>query len=75
MGRSVNDNTHQLMGFTKQIKTICKLVHEYGGQVYMDGANLNAQVEVARPAEIGADVSHVNLHKTFCIHMEAVATR
>ena len=53
--------------YEEKIKTICKLVHEYGGQVYMDGANLNAQVEVARPAEIGADVSHVNLHKTFCI--------
>ena len=53
--------------YEAKIKTICKLVHEYGGQVYMDGANLNAQVEVARPAEIGADVSHVNLHKTFCI--------
>ncbi len=53
--------------YEAKIKTVCKLVHEYGGQVYMDGANLNAQVEVARPAEIGADVSHVNLHKTFCI--------
>ena len=53
--------------YEEKIKTICQLVHEYGGQVYMDGANLNAQVEIARPAEIGADVSHVNLHKTFCI--------
>ncbi len=53
--------------YEEKIKTICEIVHQNGGQVYMDGANLNAQVEVARPAEIGADVSHVNLHKTFCI--------
>jgi glycine dehydrogenase len=49
------------------VKEICQLIHDNGGQVYMDGANLNAQVGVAKPAEIGADVSHVNLHKTFCI--------
>jgi glycine dehydrogenase len=42
-------------------------IHQHGGQVYMDGANLNAQVGLARPADIGADVSHMNLHKTFCI--------
>ncbi len=49
------------------VKEICQIIHDNGGQVYMDGANLNAQVGVAKPAEIGADVSHVNLHKTFCI--------
>ncbi len=49
------------------VKEICQIVHDHGGQVYMDGANLNAQVGVAKPADIGADVSHVNLHKTFCI--------
>ena len=49
------------------IKDICGVVHEHGGQVYMDGANLNALVGIARPAEFGADVCHINLHKTFCI--------
>ncbi len=49
------------------IKQICNIVHEHGGQVYMDGANLNAQVGLTRPADIGADVSHMNLHKTFAI--------
>ena len=49
------------------VKEICQIIHDNGGQVYMDGANLNAQVGVSNPAEIGADVSHVNLHKTFCI--------
>jgi glycine dehydrogenase len=53
--------------FEESIKEICKLIHDNGGQVYMDGANLNAQVGVSRPGDIGADVSHVNLHKTFCI--------
>ncbi|MEX2130114.1 MAG: aminomethyl-transferring glycine dehydrogenase [Pseudohongiellaceae bacterium] len=53
--------------YEEGVKDICRIVHERGGQVYMDGANLNAQVGVARPADIGADVSHVNLHKTFCI--------
>jgi len=53
--------------FEEDVKQICASVHRYGGQVYMDGANLNAQVGVSRPADIGADVSHVNLHKTFCI--------
>ncbi len=48
-------------------KQICELIHKYGGQVYMDGANLNAQVGLTMPARIGADVSHMNLHKTFCI--------
>lgn len=53
--------------YEEGVKDICQIIHEHGGQVYMDGANLNAQVGVAKPAEIGADVSHVNLHKTFCI--------
>ncbi|HEY0963611.1 MAG TPA: aminomethyl-transferring glycine dehydrogenase [Pseudomonadales bacterium] len=53
--------------FEEAVKDICAIVHEHGGQVYMDGANLNAQVGVSRPGDIGADVSHVNLHKTFCI--------
>jgi glycine dehydrogenase len=53
--------------FEESIKEICGIIHAYGGQVYMDGANLNAQVGICRPAEIGADVCHLNLHKTFCI--------
>ncbi|HEX2528488.1 MAG TPA: aminomethyl-transferring glycine dehydrogenase [Geminicoccus sp.] len=53
--------------FEETIREICRLVHEAGGQVYMDGANLNAMVGLCRPGEIGADVSHMNLHKTFCI--------
>ena len=53
--------------FEQEITELCDLVHEAGGQVYVDGANLNALVGVARPAEFGADVSHLNLHKTFCI--------
>ena len=53
--------------FEEAIKEICAIVHAHGGQVYMDGANLNAQVGVTYPAEISADVSHMNLHKTFCI--------
>ncbi len=53
--------------FEEGVKELCAIVHQHGGQVYMDGANLNAQVGVSRPADIGADVSHVNLHKTFCI--------
>ncbi len=53
--------------FEEAVKDICQLIHHNGGQVYMDGANLNAQVGVSRPGDIGADVSHVNLHKTFCI--------
>jgi glycine dehydrogenase len=53
--------------FEEAIKEICAIVHACGGQVYMDGANLNAQVGLCRPAEIGADVCHLNLHKTFCI--------
>jgi glycine dehydrogenase len=53
--------------FEEGIKELCKIVHDNGGQVYMDGANMNAQVGLCRPAEIGADVCHLNLHKTFCI--------
>ena len=53
--------------FEAAIKDICAIVHEHGGQVYMDGANLNAQVGLVRPGELGADVCHINLHKTFCI--------
>ena len=53
--------------FDDNIRDICALVHEHGGQVYMDGANMNAQLGLCRPGEIGADVCHLNLHKTFCI--------
>ena len=53
--------------FETAITEICDLVHEYGGQVYVDGANLNALVGLAAPGAFGADVSHLNLHKTFCI--------
>ena len=53
--------------FESNIKDICKLIHDHGGQVYMDGANMNAQVGLCSPGEIGADVCHLNLHKTFCI--------
>ena len=51
--------------FEHRIVDICAVVHEFGGQVYLDGANLNALVGVAKPGEFGADVSHLNLHKTF----------
>jgi glycine dehydrogenase len=53
--------------FEEAVKDICAVIHAHGGQVYMDGANLNAQVGLCRPADIGADVSHINLHKTFAI--------
>ena len=53
--------------FESGIKDICAIVHAHGGQVYMDGANMNAQVGLTSPGEIGADVCHLNLHKTFCI--------
>jgi len=53
--------------FEEAIIDICEIVHAHGGQVYLDGANLNAQVGLVRPAELGADVCHMNLHKTFCI--------
>jgi len=53
--------------FEEHISEICDIVHGHGGQVYLDGANLNAQVGLSRPGDYGADVSHLNLHKTFCI--------
>ena len=53
--------------FEETIGKICDLVHQHGGQVYLDGANLNAQVGLSRPGDYGADVGHLNLHKTFCI--------
>jgi glycine dehydrogenase len=53
--------------FEAGIRRICEIVHENGGQVYMDGANMNAQLGLTRPGDIGADVCHLNLHKTFCI--------
>ncbi|MFD2598341.1 aminomethyl-transferring glycine dehydrogenase [Sphingobacterium corticis] len=70
-----SDNLHSLMVtypsthgvFEEPIIEICKIIHEHGGQVYMDGANMNAQVGLTSPGFIGADVCHLNLHKTFCI--------
>ena len=53
--------------FEEGVRRMCQIVHAHGGQVYMDGANMNAQVGLCRPAEFGADVCHLNLHKTFCI--------
>ncbi|MFN2507820.1 MAG: aminomethyl-transferring glycine dehydrogenase [Chthoniobacterales bacterium] len=53
--------------FETTIREICEVVHSHGGQVYMDGANMNAQVGLCRPGDFGADVCHLNLHKTFCI--------
>jgi glycine dehydrogenase len=53
--------------FESAITEVCEMVHDHGGQVYVDGANLNALVGVAKPGRFGADVSHLNLHKTFCI--------
>jgi glycine dehydrogenase len=53
--------------FEAKIREICEIVHTYGGQVYLDGANMNAQVGLCRPGDYGADVCHLNLHKTFCI--------
>ncbi|HEX7120226.1 MAG TPA: aminomethyl-transferring glycine dehydrogenase [Longimicrobiales bacterium] len=58
-------STHGI--FETDVKEICRVVHENGGQVYLDGANMNAMVGLARPGDIGADVCHLNLHKTFCI--------
>lgn len=58
-------STHGI--FEKEIREMCKVVHEFGGQVYMDGANMNAQVGLTNPGFIGADVCHLNLHKTFAI--------
>jgi glycine dehydrogenase len=53
--------------FEEAIQEICAVIHSHGGQVYMDGANMNAQVGICRPGDFGADVCHLNLHKTFCI--------
>ncbi len=53
--------------FEETIREVCQIVHDHGGQVYMDGANMNAMVGLCRPGDIGADVCHLNLHKTFCI--------
>ncbi|CAG5116255.1 unnamed protein product, partial [Candidula unifasciata] len=53
--------------FDEDIREICDLTHHFGGQVYLDGANMNAQVGICRPGDYGSDVSHLNLHKTFCI--------
>lgn len=53
--------------FERTVREVCAITHEFGGQVYLDGANLNAMVGLSQPGEIGADVSHLNLHKTFCI--------
>jgi len=53
--------------FDEDIREICDVVHHHGGQVYLDGANMNAQVGICRPGDYGSDVSHLNLHKTFCI--------
>ena len=53
--------------FEESIRQVCEVIHRHGGQVYLDGANMNAQVGLCRPADYGADVCHLNLHKTFCI--------
>ncbi len=53
--------------FEEQVRELCDITHRFGGQVYLDGANLNAQVGLSRPGDYGADVGHLNLHKTFCI--------
>jgi glycine dehydrogenase len=53
--------------FEEEIREICNIIHSHGGQVYLDGANFNAQVGISRPGDFGSDVSHLNLHKTFCI--------
>jgi glycine dehydrogenase len=53
--------------FEETVREVCRITHEHGGQVYLDGANMNAMVGLSRPGDIGADVSHLNLHKTFCI--------
>ncbi len=53
--------------FEEQITEVCQIIHDHGGQVYLDGANLNAMVGLCEPGQFGADVSHLNLHKTFCI--------
>lgn len=53
--------------FEENIADLCDIIHKHGGQVYLDGANMNAQVGLCRPGDYGSDVSHLNLHKTFCI--------
>lgn len=53
--------------YEETIREVCEVVHQFGGQVYLDGANMNARVGITSPGFIGADVSHLNLHKTFCI--------
>ncbi len=53
--------------FEEAVKEVCKITHDHGGQVYIDGANMNAMVGLSRPGDLGGDVSHLNLHKTFCI--------
>ena len=53
--------------YEESVVEICQIIHDNGGQVYMDGANMNAQVGVSKPGLIGSDVSHLNLHKTFAI--------
>ncbi|NNC80168.1 MAG: aminomethyl-transferring glycine dehydrogenase [Acidimicrobiales bacterium] len=53
--------------FEESIEQVCQIIHDHGGQVYLDGANMNAQVGLSRPGDYGADVCHLNLHKTFCI--------
>lgn len=53
--------------YEEGIREVCEIIHQYGGQVYLDGANMNAQVGITTPGFIGSDVSHLNLHKTFCI--------
>jgi glycine dehydrogenase len=58
-------STHGI--FEETVREVCAITHDHGGQVYLDGANLNALVGLVKPGEIGADVSHLNLHKTFCI--------
>ena len=59
--------------FETTIREICEIVHAHGGQVYMDGANMNAQVGLCRPGDIGADVCHLNLHKTSASRTAAAA--
>ena len=53
--------------FEETVREVCEITHAHGGQVYLDGANMNALVGLARPGDFGSDVSHLNLHKTFCI--------
>ena len=60
--------------YEEGIRDICRIIHENGGQVYMDGANLNAQIGIMQPAEVGADVLHMNLHKT-SVSLTAAAVR